>query len=68
MKSSGVTGTTGSDIPGAWDRGVEKLGLMALHRLDPERAHGLSILPCAAGWRPCPGWSPPTGCAPPSRG
>ena len=55
MTSSGVTGTTGSDIPGAWDRGVEKLGLMALHRLDPERAHGLSIFALRSGLAPLPG-------------
>ena len=34
---------------------VEKLGLAALHRLDPERAHDLSIRALSAGLVPLPG-------------
>lgn len=34
---------------------VERLGLAALHRLDPERAHDLSIRALAAGLVPLPG-------------
>ncbi|WP_095590512.1 quinone-dependent dihydroorotate dehydrogenase [Actibacterium ureilyticum] len=34
---------------------VEKLGLWALHRCDPERAHGLSIRALNAGLAPLPG-------------
>lgn len=34
---------------------VERLGLLALHRLDPERAHGLSIRALKAGLVPLPG-------------
>ncbi len=34
---------------------VERLGLCALHRLDPERAHGLSIRALQAGLVPLPG-------------
>ena len=35
--------------------GVERLGLSLLHRLDPERAHGLSLLALRAGLVPLPG-------------
>jgi dihydroorotate dehydrogenase len=34
---------------------VEKLGLAALHRMDPERAHDLSIRALSAGLAPLPG-------------
>ncbi len=34
---------------------VERAGLCALHRLDPERAHGLSIRALSAGLVPLPG-------------
>lgn len=34
---------------------VEQLGLSLLHRLDPERAHGLSLLALRAGLVPLPG-------------
>ncbi len=34
---------------------TEKLGLAALHRLDPETAHGLSIKALASGLAPTPG-------------
>ena len=34
---------------------LERLGLAALHRLDPERAHGLSIVALRAGLVPLPG-------------
>lgn len=34
---------------------IEKLGLCALHRLDPERAHDLSIRALASGLVPLPG-------------
>ncbi len=34
---------------------VERLGLCALHRLDPERAHGLSLKALRAGLVPLPG-------------
>lgn len=34
---------------------IERLGLRALHCLDPERAHGLSIRALAAGLAPLPG-------------
>ncbi|MEZ5779172.1 MAG: quinone-dependent dihydroorotate dehydrogenase [Paracoccaceae bacterium] len=34
---------------------VERAGLCALHRLDPETAHGLSIRALAAGFAPRPG-------------
>ena len=34
---------------------IERLGLTALHRLDPERAHDLSIRALAAGLVPLPG-------------
>lgn len=34
---------------------IEKLGLSALHRLDPERAHDLSIKALASGLVPLPG-------------
>jgi dihydroorotate dehydrogenase len=34
---------------------VEQLGLSLLHRLDPERAHGLSLLALRAGLAPLPG-------------
>ncbi|GHE05334.1 dihydroorotate dehydrogenase (quinone) [Allgaiera indica] len=34
---------------------VERLGLCALHRLDPERAHGLSLTALRAGLVPLPG-------------
>ncbi|RJL04938.1 quinone-dependent dihydroorotate dehydrogenase [Paracoccus siganidrum] len=34
---------------------IERLGLAALHRLDPERAHDLSIRALAAGLVPLPG-------------
>lgn len=34
---------------------LERLGLAALHRCDPERAHGLSILALKAGLVPLPG-------------
>jgi dihydroorotate dehydrogenase len=34
---------------------LERLGLAALHRLDPERAHGLSLLALRAGLAPLPG-------------
>lgn len=34
---------------------IEKLGLMAMHQLDPETAHGLSIKALQAGLTPCPG-------------
>ena len=35
--------------------GLEKLGLALLHRVDPERAHGLSLLALRAGLAPLPG-------------
>lgn len=35
--------------------GIERLGLSALHRLDPERAHGLSLLALRMGLAPQPG-------------
>ena len=35
--------------------GVERLGLSVLHRLDPERAHGLSLLALRRGLVPLPG-------------
>lgn len=35
--------------------GVERLGLSLLHRLDPERAHGLSLLALRRGLVPLPG-------------
>lgn len=35
--------------------GVERLGLAVLHRLDPERAHGLSLLALRLGLAPLPG-------------
>lgn len=34
---------------------IEKLGLALLHRVDPERAHGLSLLALRAGLAPLPG-------------
>ena len=34
---------------------TEKLGLALLHRVDPERAHGLSILALRSGLLPLPG-------------
>ena len=34
---------------------IEKAGLLALHRLDPEKAHDLSIRALAAGLAPLPG-------------
>ncbi len=34
---------------------VERLGLSLLHRIDPERAHGLSLLALRAGLAPLPG-------------
>ncbi len=34
---------------------IERLGLAALHRLDPERAHGLSLRALALGLVPLPG-------------
>lgn len=34
---------------------LERLGLAALHRFDPERAHGLSLLALRAGLVPLPG-------------
>ncbi len=34
---------------------IESLGLAALHRLDPERAHGLSLRALSAGLVPLPG-------------
>ncbi len=34
---------------------IERAGLAALHRIDPERAHGLSILALRAGLVPLPG-------------
>ncbi len=34
---------------------VERAGLAVLHRLDPERAHGLSLLALRAGLAPAPG-------------
>jgi dihydroorotate dehydrogenase len=34
---------------------TERLGLAALHRLDPERAHGLSLLALRMGLAPAPG-------------
>lgn len=34
---------------------IEKLGLGLLHRVDPERAHGLSLLALRAGLAPLPG-------------
>ena len=34
---------------------LERIALCALHRLDPEQAHGLSIRALAAGLVPCPG-------------
>lgn len=34
---------------------TEKLGMIALHRMDPETAHGLSIKALKAGLAPCPG-------------
>ncbi|NVO55808.1 quinone-dependent dihydroorotate dehydrogenase [Rhodobacteraceae bacterium B1Z28] len=34
---------------------IEKLGLAALHRLDPETAHGMSIKALKAGLAPAPG-------------
>lgn len=34
---------------------IERIGLFALHRCDPERAHGLSILALKAGLVPLPG-------------
>lgn len=35
--------------------GIERLGLSLLHRLDPERAHGLSLAALRAGLVPLPG-------------
>ncbi|MGL4237988.1 quinone-dependent dihydroorotate dehydrogenase [Tabrizicola sp.] len=35
--------------------GLERLGLALLHRLDPERAHGLSLLALRLGLAPLPG-------------
>ena len=34
---------------------MEKLGLAALHRMDPERAHDLSIRALSSGLVPLPG-------------
>lgn len=34
---------------------IEKLGLALLHRIDPERAHGLSLLALRTGLAPLPG-------------
>ncbi|MEH7827175.1 quinone-dependent dihydroorotate dehydrogenase [Gemmobacter denitrificans] len=34
---------------------IERLGLCALHRLDPEKAHGLSLMALRAGLAPLPG-------------
>ena len=34
---------------------LEKLGLAALHRLDPERAHGLALRALTSGLVPLPG-------------
>lgn len=35
--------------------GIERLGLAVLHRFDPERAHGLSLLALRLGLAPLPG-------------
>lgn len=34
---------------------IEKLGLAALHRFDPERAHGMALMALKAGLSPLPG-------------
>ncbi|WP_311136132.1 MULTISPECIES: quinone-dependent dihydroorotate dehydrogenase [Pseudooceanicola] len=48
---------TSSSLPrtGALARTVERAGLLALHRCDPERAHALSIAALRAGLVPLPG-------------
>lgn len=40
---------------------LEKLGLKALHGLDPERAHALSLIALRAGLVPLPGAAPTSG-------
>ncbi|PJE28591.1 dihydroorotate oxidase A [Pseudooceanicola antarcticus] len=43
------------NLPGAFDRAIERMGLSALHQFDPERAHGLSALALRSGMVPLAG-------------
>lgn len=48
-------GIAGFLDPNGWQARYERFGLTALHRLDPERAHGLSLLALRCDLAPLPG-------------